>query len=183
VRAFEMPGVNGELVQTITLLAHEPRVRLEAYFNKADVLDPESLYFAFPFSRAQAQAHFDCGGVPVAFDRDQLPGASRGWMAVGDWIAVAGTDGCLVVACPDAPMFQVGGFNYGRVVKNAGGLNQALLLAWPMNNYWHTNFRASQPGFIRFRYEIALLQSYDPAACSQFGGSCTNPLIFHPLAL
>ena len=154
-----MEGVQGELLQTITLLAHEPRVRFTAYFNKADVLDPEALYFTFPFQMPQAQGYFDAGGQVVAFDRDQLPGACRDWVAAESWVGVAGADGCLVLACPDAPMFQVGGFNYGRGIKSAAGLDQSLLLAWPMNNYWNTNFRVSQPGFIRLNYETGLVRA------------------------
>jgi len=182
MRAFRMMGINGELLQTITLLAHEPRVRCEAYFNKADVTDPESLYFTFPLHMPQAQTHFDSSGLAVAFDRDQLPGACRDWVAVGDWLAVSNQQGCLMLACPDAPMFQIGGFNYGRGLKSASGLNQALLLAWPMNNYWNTNFRASQPGLIRLRYEMAFREQYDPDACARFGSSCSTPVIFHPIA-
>jgi alpha-mannosidase len=182
IRSFTMAGVNGELVQTITLLTHEPRVRFEAYFNKADVFEPEGLYFTFPFRMPQARARYDSGGVATEFDRDQLPGASRGWLAVGDWIAVAGDEGCLVLASPDAPMWQVGGFHYGRVVRSAAGLNQALLLAWPMNNYWHTNFRASQPGFIRLRYELAWLPQFDAAACARFGSACALEVVWHPCA-
>jgi len=106
----------------------------------------------------------------------------RDWVAVGDWLALSGKEGCLVMGCPDAPMFQVGGFNYGRGLKSATGLNQACLVAWPMNNYWNTNFRASQPGFIRLRYEMTVMHRLDPVACAQFGSSCNTPVIWHPSA-
>jgi alpha-mannosidase len=182
LRAYRLAGIHGELTQSITLLAHEPRVRCSAYFNKADVMDPESLYFTFPFRMPQAQMYFESGTQAVAFDRDQLPGACRDWVAAESWVAVAGAEGCLVLACPDAPLFQVGGFNYGRGIKNAGGLDQAFLLAWPMNNYWNTNFRASQPGFIRLRYELTWLNQFDPAECARFGASCARPVLFHPVA-
>ena len=182
LRSYLMEGVQGELLQTITLLAHEPRVRFTAYFNKADVLDPEALYFTFPFQMPQAQSYFDAGGQVVAFDRDQLPGACRDWVAAESWVGVAGADGCLVLACPDAPMFQVGGFNYGRGIKSAAGLDQSLLLAWPMNNYWNTNFRVSQPGFIRLNYEMAWFEHFEPAQCSLFASSCLRPPIWHPVA-
>lgn len=182
IRVFRMAGINGELQQTITLLAHEPRVRFEAYFNKADFAEPESLYFMFPFRMPQAQAHYDSGGVATAFDREQMPGASRGWLAVGDWISVSGAEGCLVLASPDAPMFQIGGFNYGRTMNRAAEVDQSLLLAWPMNNYWNTNFRASQPGFIRLGYELFWLERFDARACRDFGQSCACPPVWHPAA-
>jgi hypothetical protein len=183
VRAFRLAGIEGELEQTITLLAHEPRVRFEAYFNKGNVTDPEALYFAFPLQMPQSRMHFDTGGVATAFDADQLPGACRDWLAAGDWVAVAGAEGCVALACPDAPLWQVGGFNYGRGVKNATGLNQALLLAWPMNNYWNTNFRAAQPGFLRLRWELACWERFDAGDCTRFGVSSARPVIWHPLAV
>jgi hypothetical protein len=181
-RAFLMGGIQGELLQTITLLAHEPRVRFTAYFNKADVLDPESLYFTFPLRMPQAQCYFDAGGQVVGFDRDQLPGACRDWVATESWVGAAGADGCLVLASPDTPLFQVGGFNYGRGIKSAAGLDQAFLLAWPINNYWNTNFRVSQPGHIRLNYELAWFEQFEPANCSRFGSSCLRPPLWHPVA-
>ena len=182
IRTFLMAGVNGEMIQTISLSAHEPRVRFEAFFNKADITEPESLYFTFPFAMHKAQIHFDTAGCDVAYDKEQLPGACRDWFTAGSYVAVAGRGGCLTLACPDAPLFQVGGFHYGRGVKNSRGLNHALLLAWPMNNYWNTNFRASQPGLIRFRYELSWAEKFSAAACARFAASVARPVVFHPVA-
>ena len=182
VRTCRIAGVNGPMVQTISLLAHEPRIRFEAYFNKGDVTDPESLYFTFPFHLPGAQMHFDTAGQDVAWDREQLQGVCRDWITAGSWVAAASPKGCLILACPDAPLFQVGGFQYARGLRSADGINQALLVAWPMNNYWNTNFRASQPGFIRLRYELAHLPKYDAAACADFGASCERQPVWHPLS-
>jgi hypothetical protein len=181
-RWFAMPGVAGEMQQTISLLADEPRVRFEAYFNKADGLAPESLYFAFPFNMPEAIASFDTAGGAVDFDREQLPGACRDWFTAGSYVAVSGQPGRLVLACPDAPLFQIGGFSYGRGRQTAAGINQAWLLAWPMNNYWNTNFRASQPGFVRFRYELAWFGFGSPAAAARFAAAVARPVVFHPVA-
>ena len=171
------------MIQTITLCAHEPRVIFEAYFNKADVHEPEVLYFAFPFSLPKAKAWFDTAGQAVAFDREQLPGACRDFITADSYIAVAGEDRCFTLACPDAPLFQIGGMNFGRGIRSAAGVNQAAVFAWPMNNYWNTNFRVSQPGFIRIRYELTTSPDFDPAACARFGGSAGHPVIWHPLSV
>jgi hypothetical protein len=183
-----MPGVKGELRLTISLLAHEDRVRFTAFFNKTDETAPESLYFSFPLHMPQAQAHFDTGGVVVAFDREQLPGSCRSWVTAASFVAAeagptaSSPGGSLTLACPDAPLFQIGGFHYGRDLRDARGLNQALLLAWPMNNFWNTNFRASQPGFIRLRYELTRTPAFDPAASVRFAAAAARPVMFHPLA-
>lgn len=182
-RWFELPGINGEIRMTISLLRDEDRVRFTAYFNKADISEPESLYFAFPFLMPQARAHFDTAGVVVQFDKGQLPGVSRGWVTAGAMMVVEEDSfGSLTLACPDAPLFQIGGFQYGRDLKCSHGLNQALLLAWPMNNYWNTNFRASQPGLVRFRYELEYRDSYQPGESAKFAAAVARPPMFHPVA-
>ena len=56
-----------------------------------------------------------------------------------------------------------------------------MLLAWPMNNYWNTNFRASQPGFIRLRYEMTSFSAFNPAKCSRFAQASMLPFEWHPL--
>lgn len=181
-RWYDMPGINGEIRLTISLLRHEDRVRFTAYFNKADIMEPESLYFSFPFLMESAQAHFDTAGVVVAFEDEQLPGASRGWVTAGSMVVVEGPQGgSLTLACPDAPLFQIGGFHYGRDLRDANNVNQALLFGWPMNNYWNTNFRASQPGLVRFRYELTRSAAFDPAGSVRFASAVARPVMFHPV--
>ena len=60
-------------------------------------------------------------------------------------------------------------------------VNQALLFAWPTNNYWNTNFRASQPGMLRFRYELKYHARFDAAASSRFAAAAARPVMFHPV--
>ncbi len=78
-------------------------------------------------------------------------------------------------------MFQIGGLHYGRDLRDASGLNQALLFAWPTNNYWNTNFRAAQPGYVRFRYELTRGPVFDPAASARFAAAAARPVMFHPV--
>jgi hypothetical protein len=157
-------------------------VRCEAYLNKGNVSFPEALYFTFPCQMKQARMHFDAGGQATAFDEEQLPGACRDWLAAGDWVSVSGDEGCLVLACPDAPLWQTGGFNYGRGIKSGVDLDQSLLLAWPMNNYWNTNFRAAQPGVVRLRWELAFFEKFNANQCAQFGASVAQPVVWHPMS-
>ncbi len=193
IRHLEMPGAKGEMKQTLTLLAYEDRVRFEAFFNKADETDPESLFFTFPFKADNPQAHFDTCGVAVAYDKEQLPGACRDWLTAESFVAIESkknpdrkegdknSTGCLTLACPDAPLFQLGGFNYARRLRDVSKINQALVIAWPTNNYWDTNFRASQPGYLRFRYELICTPTYNPAQAARFGAAMGRPVMFHPV--
>ena len=176
---FQAAGVE-DLVQRITLLGDRRAVRFEASYRKLDVLEPEAIYFAFPLDVPDWRAHFDTADLPAELDAEQLPGACRDWVTVAGWVCVHNGERAATLVCPDAPLVQVGGFRFGLNSRQIADRSQALLLGWPMNNYWNTNFRASQPGPYRVRYELHTHESYDPALAASAAASAA-PLEAHPV--
>ena len=174
------PGVE-QLQQRIKLFAHRAAIELSVSFRKQDIATPESLYLSFPCHLAQWRAHFDTAGLSVELDAEQLPGSCRDWVTVGQWVSLHdGTHG-LTLACPDAPMVQIGDFNFGKKQSEVPRKNNPLLLAWPMNNYWNTNFRASQPGWQRFRYELTTHGPFDAARAAATGWEACSTVEVHPV--
>ncbi len=55
-----------------------------------------------------------------------------------------------------------------------------MLLLWPANNYWHTIFRTSQPGFVQARYKILTHGSIDPVQTTHAGLEAIAPVEIHP---
>jgi len=96
-------------------------------------------------------------------------------------VAAADEELCVLLACPDAPMVQIGGFHFGQCLTDVPRAAPCLLLGWPLNNYWDTNFPASQPGFKSIRYELTSARSFDPAAAMRFGLSAATPVEYHPV--
>ena len=92
----------------------------------------------------------------VRLDDEQLPYASRHYITTQRWIRIADDKHELTVACPDAPLWQVGGFTFGRHQEPDGRVarERPMLLAWLTNNYWMTNFQADQGGRMRFRFYL-----------------------------
>lgn len=174
------PGAK-DLRMTLTLAADRPAVMCDVSFHQSDERWAESTYLTFPLRMKQWKAWYDVAGQSVALDDEQLPGTVRDYATAGTWVAAADDDVCVMLACPDAPMVQIGGFHFGRTLTNVPRGDGCLLLGWPMNNYWDTNFPASQPGFKRFRYELTSARTFDPAVAMRFGLAAATPVEYHPV--
>ncbi len=178
---FEAPGA-ASLRQTIKLCAHRPVVELQVSLRKQDIRTAEGIYFTLPLALAEGwKAHYDTANLPVELDQEQLPGAARDGITVGQWVALHDAQLCVTLACPDAPMVQIGDFAFGRCRQRVPRQQNPLLLAWPLNNYWYTNFRASQPGLIQFRYELTVQDQFDPLTCTLAGLEAANDVVVHPV--
>ncbi len=174
-------GISG-LEQRITLHADSPLIDLSAKFLKADVRGPEAIYFAFPLNLAAGwRAHYDTAGVVTELDAEQIPGTSRDWVTVETFASVHQPDFGATLYCPDAPLVQIGGFNFARKHDAIPREEHPLLLAWPLNNYWETNFRASQPGSISIRYSFVTHGAFDPVCAVLEGQETCNPPVTHPV--
>jgi hypothetical protein len=168
------------LEQRITLHADSPTVDLSARFLKADVRSPEALCFVFPLKiAADWRAHFDTAGIPTELDAEQIPGSCRDWVTVDTFASVHRPDGGVTLYCPDAPLVQIGDFHFGRKQAAIPRRENPLLVAWPLNNYWETNFRANQPGLIELRYSFVSHGSFDPLQAVQEGRQTSNPPVTH----
>lgn len=178
---WEAPGVD-DFSQRITLDAATPRVICSASFNKTDVRSAEGIYFAFPLALETWRAHFDSAGTPVEFEREQLTGSCRDWITVDSYVALHDAHGAVTLACPDAPLVQVGNFRFARGNQDADRGIRPLVLGWAMNNYWNTNFRASQPGYAQFRYELTSQKAFDPLQSARAGLAAASQIEWQPFS-
>lgn len=178
---FEAPGCEW-IEQSVTLLADSPLIELQARIMKKDIRTPESLFFAFPLQLQRGwRSHFNSAGVPIALDSEQLPGASRDWVTVESFAAVHEADRGATLYCPDAPMVQIGDFNFGKGSKTIRRDENPLLLAWPLNSYWDTNFRPSQPGLVEIRYAFKTHDKFDAVNACREGRQIATAIEVHPL--
>ncbi len=171
-----------QLEQRITLHADSPMIDLRARFLKADIRSPEAVYFAFPLNLAAGwRAHYDTAGIPTELDAEQIPGSCRDWVTVDTFASVHEPDFGVTLYCPDAPLAQIGDFNWAKKQAAIPRRAHPLLLAWPLNNYWETNFRASQPGLVELRYSLATHGRFDPARAVLEGQHVCSPPVTHPV--
>jgi len=180
VRCFEAPGVE-QLTQRIILRVDSPVIALEVSFTKLAQSEPEGIYFVIPLALPSGwRCHFDTAGMAVELDAEQLPGACRGWLTVESYLALYTEGWGATLFCPDAPMVMPGDFHFGPPLEAVPRMENPLLLAWPLNNYWNTNFPRSQSGPIRLRYGLLTHGTFDAGEASRQAIAFAQPIIAHP---
>ena len=157
---------NGDQVTTVyQLLANEASLGLDVVIAKQPIAAPHALYLAFPVAlEPTARCTFETAGAVVHVDQEQLPYSSRHYITTQRFIALQDDLRSFSIACPDTPLWQVGGFTFGRHHDGVVTRDGATLLAWLTNNYWDTNFQADQGGRLHFRFQLLPQQTTSLAA-------------------
>lgn len=153
VQELEMRG-GDHLTLHYRLFPGEASLELEAVLLKIGRVEPHALYLVFPLAMNEAVCHFETAGAVVELGSEQLPNTSQHYLTTNRFIRLQGAQHGLTVACPDTPLWQVGGFTFGRHNEGYVEHREAMLLAWLTNNYWDTNFQADQAGQIRQTFRL-----------------------------
>ena len=165
---------NGDRASVLwRLVPDDPALEVVVTIDKRPIPDPHALYLPLPTSLSAGwQCDFETGGAVVRLDDEQLPYSSRGYITTQRWIRIADTSRELTIACPDTPLWQVGGFTFGRHQDPDGRVprERPTLVAWLTNNYWMTNFQADQMG--RLVSRLFLL----PSTARPLGSSAAQAL-------
>jgi alpha-mannosidase len=168
------PGVRSATC-TFTLWQASRRVDVEWVFDKVGVEDPESVFFAFPFTVEGSSFLGDFNGIPCVPDVEQLPGSVRSWYPVQGWIGLDGPAHSVVLVPLDAPLVHLGGVNTGRVVEHLDR-GSPVIMSWALNNHWFVNFAAQQDGRIRLRYSMTSMPGHlDAAHATRFSAEVRTP--------
>ena len=184
------PKMCRSLEQRIILYDDVKRVDLVNILDKEETLAPEAVYFAFPFEVGPGQGgpnvRFEIADADMAPGTEQLPGTTLDWHAVQNWVEFAGKDARIVWSPVEAPLVQFGDINTGKWLTRLD-LANAWVFSYAMNNYWMTNFKASQEGRIEFRYSLTsappagpgagAAPASDRVAASRFGWNVHTPLV------
>ena len=211
------PKMCRSLEQRIILYDDVKRIDLVNILDKEETFAPEAVYFSFPFEvgpglpgalsgklgplssplrekrreegvagQAGPSVRFEIADADMAPGTEQLPGTTLDWQAVQNWVEFAGKDARVVWSPVEAPLVQFGDINTGKWLKKLDLVN-AWVFSYVMNNYWMTNFKASQEGRVEFRYSLTsappagagtgAAPASDRVAASRFGWDVHTPLV------
>jgi alpha-mannosidase len=184
VQSFELP--TGDKVDVLyRLVGEEPVLHVEATVTKQPIVEPHAIYLPMPTALADGwDGHYETGGAVVKLDDEQLPYASRHYITAQRFIRIGDSKSEVTVACPDAPLWQVGGYTYGRFGEPDGRVTRErpTLVAWLTNNYWSTNFQADQGGRTTYRFTVIPSARRELGASAQAALAYAQPLATHVYA-
>src|SRR6267142_1411434 len=166
------------ITSTITLYDELPWLDIENRIVKTATLSKEALYIAFPFAFIKPTVDVEVPLGRMTVDRDQQPGSCRDWYCHAHWVWLhEGNDGVLWSG-PDTPLFTLNDLFRGAWRRTI--IPDGTLFAYAMNNYWHTNYAASQGGPVTFRFRLSLVAPGDAAEPVRRGWAACEPLYLSP---
>jgi len=160
----------------IRLYHAEKKLEMLYGMHKLPVTDPEAVYVAFPFALPGAGIAFEVQGGLVVPGKNQLEGTSSDWNTLQHF-AVIRNDKCQVVfGSGEAPLVQFGDINTGRFAYISNP-EKPHLYSWVLNNYWTTNFAASQEGELKWKYYLTSSGRSSDSDAARFGWNSRVPLV------
>ena len=163
------------------------RCTIVTQLDKAKVRDKEAVHLAFPLAVPGGTVRMEQGLAIVRPDSDQAVGANRNVYPVQRWLDASNAGFGVTIVTPDLPLWELNGLT-AEAFKQADGredwLRRSLpgteLIAYAMNNYWHTNYKADQPGPVTFRVTLLPHGPFDAAAATRAGLAANEPPVVLP---
>ncbi|MCB9282710.1 MAG: hypothetical protein H6563_01440 [Lewinellaceae bacterium] len=160
----------------IRLYHPEKRIQLLYGMHKLPVTDPEAVYVAFPFGLEGSKLSFEAQGGLVYPGINQLEGTSSDWNVVQNYASVRNEQAQIVYTSNDIPLVHFGAINTGRFYYRHQP-ETSHIYSWVLNNYWTTNFKASQEGEMRWDYELTSSSDRTNTFATRFGWGARIPLL------
>lgn len=151
------------------------RIELCYDMKRLPETDPSALYVAFPFALTDGKLAFDVPGGVVYSGENQIPGSTASWNTVQNFVSARNDQAQILVSCDAIPLFMMGEL-LNDPYRQPRNYEKPHLFSWVMNNYWTTNFRASQEGELKWSYCLTSGAGNSNAEASAFGWSNRIPL-------
>ena len=165
------PAVTSE----IRLFDSQKKIEFIEDIDKTAVRAREAVYFAFPFAMDHPEFRYEIQNGVVDPARNMYPGAGHEWFSVQHWVSVE-QDGAAGTLMPlDVPLVTLGDI-YRGAWPTEFGTRPGTIFSYAMNNYWSTNYDASQGGHTLLRYVVTSAASTDAPTLSRMGWEEATPL-------
>ena len=163
----------GTFSMEVKLMTEEPTIEFVYSISRKPSAAISGIYVAFPF--AGERMAFDVPGGDVVPGVTQIEGSASDWNTVQNYVAAFSKDGATYLSMPETPLVQFGRMWNGVFNPSLRPCRNAHVYSWVMNNYWFTNFRASQDGCFHWTYTLASVKDASCASALRFGRADRTP--------
>lgn len=180
----KMPICADDKGVTMEIRLYNQSKKIELLYNMRKLANtsPEGVYIAFPFKMSNNdQLAFDVQGGTVYPGKNQLEGTASDWNTVQNFVSVSNNNGQIVFSGNDIPLVQFGDINTGRYYYKHIP-QKSHFYSWVLNNYWTTNFKASQEGELKWHYYLTSSSDNSNAFAIKFGWENRIPLVARALS-
>lgn len=161
----------------IRLYNSEKKVEFRYSLKKLKVTDPEGVYISFPFNmKKNNKLSYEVAGAAVEAGRDQINGSATDWQGIQNYVSLTDDSCSIVFVSPEIPVVQLGDINLGKFSPTISKPDP-VIYSWVLNNYWTTNFLASQSGELKWTYQITSGHEIKNDAAARFAWSERIPLL------
>lgn len=173
-----MPGCADDRGVHLEIRLYHKQKQIEFLYSmvKLPVREAEAVYVAFPFYLPESKLFFEAQGGLVQPGLNQLEGTSSDWNTIQHFAAVRNDASQIVFVSNDAPLVQFGDINTGRFYYTHQP-ESAHIYSWVLNNYWTTNFVASQEGELKWSYMITSDNNASNTFATRFGWASRRPFL------
>ncbi len=149
------PGAK-EIRSEYLLYANTDVVEIVNYIDKEEIRTPEAVHYAFAFNIETPKIRYQTPFAVVHLPEQHLPGSCMNYLTVQDWVDIWNEEKGIMFFTPDAPMIEIGKITVDpiEVGWKKGLILDPYVFSYVMNNYWETNYKASQDGPHTFRYYL-----------------------------
>lgn len=165
------------------LVAGLERVDVINRLDREDVREKEAIHFRFPLDLDGGSWRQDGGWTVLEPLRDQLPGSCRDFLCSGRWLDCSTATHGLTCTTVDTPLMEPGlpvdesPDAQGRRQWRRDLAPGSTFHTYAMNNAWHTNYAAAQPGPASLEHRLHPHGAFDACAAFRHGVEAGQPLL------
>lgn len=157
--SFDLPTLSDVLV-SYTLNKQNNTLKATVHFNKTATYTKESLHIALPFNLKKAIMGYGDSDNLLQYTVEQLPGSNKDFICVSEQVVIQNSALRINIKAPKLALYEVGNLTNeslvnGQKVWKKSNKNFTNLFLYVFNNYWHTNYKASQSGEFNFDMELS----------------------------
>jgi len=166
-----------KIMQEVILYEDIKRIDIINILTKEETLETEGVYYAFPFKVEKPSFKCEIADAIFSPGANQLNGSATDYYSIQHWLDISNHNYGITWATIEAPLVQLCDINTGKWLKRLE-IPNSTFFSYIMNNYWDTNFKASQGGNLTFRYSITThRENCDVVKATHFGWNYANPLV------